>query len=218
MISPEFWSDEEIGHWSFQARLFYIGLWNFADDEGRFRAHNSLLKSEIFPYDDKIDVEKIKHELKNKVQWYEHDGSQYGFVRNFLKHQSLNRPTISKLPPPPQLTEDSLNNHGGLTPNRKEGKGIEENVGRMTFHVPTHEEIVAYKKEANLVFNPHDFFDFYQSKNWMVGRNKMKDWKAAARRWARNTSFKDSAAKVTQQTVPSYEQSQAYLKSLEGNA
>lgn len=28
-----------------------------------------------------------------------------------------------------------------------------------------------------------NFFNFYQSKNWMVGKSKMKDWKAAARNW-----------------------------------
>ena len=33
-----------------------------------------------------------------------------------------------------------------------------------------------------------DFFDFYSSKGWVVGKSPMKDWQAAARRWAR-TSF-----------------------------
>ena len=33
--------------------------------------------------------------------------------------------------------------------------------------------------------NAERFFDFYVSKNWMIGKNKMKDWKAALRNWAR---------------------------------
>ncbi len=60
IIDPEFWSDEEIGQWSFPARLFYIGLWNFADDSGRFKAANALLKAQIFSYDKKLDVKKLK--------------------------------------------------------------------------------------------------------------------------------------------------------------
>jgi hypothetical protein len=30
------------------------------------------------------------------------------------------------------------------------------------------------------------FVDFYESKGWLVGKNKMKDWKAAVRTWERN--------------------------------
>ena len=137
MISPEFWRDEEIGAWSIEARLFYIGLWSFADDEGRLRAHPKLLKSQIFPYDEKINIEKLKAEVSKKVLWYKVDGQEYGYIKNFLKHQRIDRPSKSQLPAPPKdifeaflengtqnegsqnirrtLSEDSLNTHGGLT-------------------------------------------------------------------------------------------------------
>lgn len=38
-----------------------------------------------------------------------------------------------------------------------------------------------------------DFIDFYESKGWMVGKSKMKDWKAAYRRWSRNNLPKGSS-------------------------
>lgn len=114
MIDPEFWSDEEIAGWSFAARLFYIGLWNFADDEGRFKAHDDLLRAQIFPYEKKIDISALKKEMNGKIRWYEADGLKYGFVRNFLKHQSLDHPTKSKLPIPPKLAEDSSKVRRGL--------------------------------------------------------------------------------------------------------
>jgi hypothetical protein len=117
MIDPEFWSDEEIGKWSFQARLFYIGLWNFADDTGRFKAANALLKAQIFPYENKIDIEKLKKELNHKIQWYEVEELQYGYIRNFLKYQRIDKPTASKLPVPPQFDDSSPNTQGGLPPN-----------------------------------------------------------------------------------------------------
>lgn len=120
MIDPEFWSDEEIGSWSFQARLFYIGLWNFADDEGRFKAAPKLLKAQIFPYDDKIAVNKLKKEVENKIQWYVVDSLQYGFIRNFLKHQRIDRPTSSKLPEPPTFDELPTSHQEHLDPNIRE--------------------------------------------------------------------------------------------------
>lgn len=117
IIDPEFWSDEEIGQWSFAARLFYIGLWNFADDCGRFKAHNDLLKAQIFPYEKKLDIDKLKKELNHKIQWYEVDGLQYGYIRNFLKYQRIDRPTDSKLPKPPPFAEPSTTPQRVVVPN-----------------------------------------------------------------------------------------------------
>lgn len=52
---------------------------------------------------------------------------------------------------------------------------------RHSFVPPTLEEVTAYVLERNSKVIPQVFIDFYASKNWMVGKNKMKDWKAACR-------------------------------------
>lgn len=56
---------------------------------------------------------------------------------------------------------------------------------RSVFKPPTEAEVVAYlaEKDALSLMSAQQFIDFYQSKNWMVGKNKMKDWKAAVRQW-----------------------------------
>lgn len=54
------------------------------------------------------------------------------------------------------------------------------------FERPKNEEVQAYIAEKGFTFRAEAFCDFYDSKNWYVGRNKMKDWKAAVRNWARN--------------------------------
>lgn len=51
------------------------------------------------------------------------------------------------------------------------------------FVKPTLEEIKAYCDERNNGINAEAFFDFYESKNWMIGKNKMKDFKACIRTW-----------------------------------
>ena len=63
----------------------------------------------------------------------------------------------------------------------KEKKGEHETARR--FVPPTLEEVKARIKEMNYTFDAEAFIAFYQSKDWMVGKNKMKDWKAAMVTW-----------------------------------
>lgn len=54
---------------------------------------------------------------------------------------------------------------------------------RQRFKKPSIEEITNYCKERNNNVNPNKFYDFYETKGWYVGKNKMKDWKACIRTW-----------------------------------
>ena len=63
-----------------------------------------------------------------------------------------------------------------------------ENIGgaggkRTTFSPPSISEISEYIRSKNYSVDAAGFHDFYESKGWMVGKNKMKDWKAAVRTW-----------------------------------
>ncbi|WP_165045108.1 hypothetical protein [Dysgonomonas sp. ZJ709] len=55
-----------------------------------------------------------------------------------------------------------------------------------SFAIPTLADVITYCAERNNGINPQAFFDFYQSKDWFVGKNKMKDWQAAVRTWEMN--------------------------------
>jgi hypothetical protein len=50
-IKPEFWTSEKVMECSLQARLFFIGLWNFCDDYGRHPTSAKQLKALVFPGD-----------------------------------------------------------------------------------------------------------------------------------------------------------------------
>ena len=52
-----------------------------------------------------------------------------------------------------------------------------------SFKKPTLEEVAAYCLERNNKVNAENFIDFYESKGWMVGKNKMQNWKACVRTW-----------------------------------
>lgn len=92
------------------------------------------------------------------------------------------------------LTEHQSNTNRTLTETTKEYKNIrnkefKENdtpngvSKRKCFAPPTVEEVRAYCQERGNNIDPQRFVDFYESKGWFVGKNKMKDWKAAVRNW-----------------------------------
>ena len=54
------------------------------------------------------------------------------------------------------------------------------------FTPPTLEEVINYCNERNNSVDAQHFIDYYTSNGWLVGKNKMKDWKAAIRTWERN--------------------------------
>ena len=57
---------------------------------------------------------------------------------------------------------------------------------RKNFIVPKISEIEDYCHLRDNGISAEQFYDFYQSKGWLVGKTKMKDWKAAIRNWERN--------------------------------
>ena len=67
----------------------------------------------------------------------------------------------------------------------REEKSI-DNGAENRFTQPTAEEVRAYCLEKGYKVDPERFVDFYTSKGWLVGKTKMKDWKAAVRNWSRN--------------------------------
>ena len=75
-------------------------------------------------------------------------------------------------------------------------KDIPEGISKKTrtiFSPPTVQEVKDYCEQRNNSIDAEYFVDFYTSKNWMVGKNKMKDWKACVRTWERNSKQENPA-------------------------
>lgn len=107
MIDPSFWEDEKLGSCEPIARLLFMGLISQADDEGRLKGHPSLIRSTVFPYDDLITNEIIEGWLEKLASHkliirYEIDTQKYILIKNFKKHQTINKPQKSKLPDIPE--------------------------------------------------------------------------------------------------------------------
>ena len=69
-------------------------------------------------------------------------------------------------------------------PEEKPAQEIQpEKPKRKNFVKPTVEEIAAYCKEKNYTVNAQQFFNYYESNGWKIGRNAMKSWQAAVQNW-----------------------------------
>lgn len=80
---------------------------------------------------------------------------------------------------------------------QREGVGADKPPTHPHFVPPTVEQVAEYVKQRGSKVDPQGFIDFYASKNWMVGKNKMADWRAACRnaekweRWQRTNTRQD---------------------------
>ena len=87
-VKPEFWSDEDIVELSIPARLLFIGMWNFACDNGHLADKPRQIKMRVFPADN-IDVEPLLQELEALDRIRREDGTIT--IRKFAHHQRPNK-------------------------------------------------------------------------------------------------------------------------------
>ena len=97
-------------------------------------------------------------------------------------HNKENQKTQAFLNKPnkPFSVSDSVNDSKNINENNKEEKKA---LSNFRFIKPSLSEISEYCILRKNNVSPETFFDFYESKGWMVGSNKMKDWKACIRTW-----------------------------------
>lgn len=86
---------------------------------------------------------------------------------------------------------------------------------RKRFEKPSISDIKQYCMERNNNIDANQFYDYYESNGWKVGKNSMKDWKAAVRTWERSEyrkpnskkNSKEDAINVVKELMEEYEQS-----------
>lgn len=129
-IKPEFWSSLTVSELPVAARLTFIGLWNYADDEGRGVFDPRLIRAAIWPLEDNVTVAKVQGHLDaltaaRLITVYSDGTRTYFSVNGWGEHQAISHPRPSLLPAP------SLTLPGTLPePSRLEGKGRERNRER----------------------------------------------------------------------------------------
>ena len=88
----------------------------------------------------------------------------------------------------PMLSQNSIEENS-IDKNRIVKEEIYKEEKR--FKTPTFEQVAEYCKERNNKVDAQRFIDFYESKGWMIGKSKMKDWKACVRTWEKEDNKQD---------------------------
>jgi len=76
-----------------------------------------------------------------------------------------------------------------------------ENRPKRGFQPPSLEDVSAYAKSIDAGIDCEQFVNFYESKGWMVGKNKMKDWKAAVRTWKQRSQSDPQTGRKRESTA-----------------
>ena len=89
-------------------------------------------------------------------------------------------------------------------------KNNNKNNNKGKFKIPTIIEIKEYCTERKNNIDADAFFDSYESKGWMVGKNKMKNWKASVRTWETNKKKWDNPKTNDRTTSHRHEKGKDY--------
>lgn len=105
----------------------------------------------------------------------------------------------------PKKADELLSGSGDFCTVKKSKKNeatqSDEKKQSPLFRPPSVAEVQAYIGEKGYHFSAEEFCDFYASKNWFVGKNKMRDWKAAVRNWERRRKEQATMQQQRRQTV-----------------
>lgn len=148
-----------------------------------------VMKRYLLPFESGVVV--VKHwKIHNYIQKDRYKPTVYTEEKAMLEIKENGSYTeciqdVSKMETQVRLGKDSIvqSNIGEL-----EGDVPDTNVGNTPpttkrFTPPTVEQVAEYCRERGNTVDAQRFVDHYTSNGWMVGRTKMKDWKAAVRTW-----------------------------------
>lgn len=133
-IDPGFWSDTAVGKLKPLERLFFIGCFSNADDEGRLVGNPAYLRAVIFPYDD-FSLEEIRA-MRDRVAAvcrnflvYRVDGEEYIAFARWRECQAPRYAKPSRLPAPPaEATQGCADSDANSSPPGEE-KGAKSACG-----------------------------------------------------------------------------------------
>ena len=141
-----------------------------------------------------VESGKIRYDAGTReillLNWYKHNNSKSPRVKTCVENEIIQ---IKNKQFKKYCIDTLLNSIDTLTQKEKEEEKEEEKKPRAgKFTPPTVTEVSSYCKERKNDVDAERFCDFYQSKNWYVGKNKMKDWRAAVRTWEKKDGVKSS--------------------------
>ena len=207
MFTKKVTDDDNFMALSSSAQALYLHLSMSADDDGfcnqvsisMFKAHASvqdlealLEKRYIYQFENGVIV--IKHwRMANALRKDRYTPTV--FQEELMQLQLKENGSYTRLPDGCHmvadcLPQDSIDNSS--LDNKK------ENTKRKNFIPPTVDEVKEYIDSVGSQVDAESFVAFYESKGWMVGKNKMRSWKAAIVTWEKRNNLKRIPPKKTE--------------------
>lgn len=149
------------------------------------------LKNENFELKKEISILKnkiLESRAKNEIE------SSLNTEKNEKERKSCGKKKNTAVLSHENSKEDKLHQTGGE--NATGGLKMANTGISQKFVPPTLQEVEEYCKERRNGVDAEMFVDFYASKGWLVGKTKMKDWKACVRTWERGRNYSKDRASV----------------------
>jgi len=125
-----------------------------------------------------LEILKYQKEKREKCR----ESARIGGLARVAKAQAIAQETLKR---PSSNKETEKETETDINKDKEEEE--EEKKKSKGFIRPTLQEIQNYCQERKNSINPEKWLNFYQSNGWKVGKNSMKDWKAAIRTWETNS-------------------------------
>ena len=189
-------TSESIDRLSWLEEVTFYRLIVNCDDYGRMDARPPILRARLFPLKTLTDkqVQSAIESLRSAgmIDLYKVDGRSYLQIRQWARHQQI-RSKKSKFPAPDaNLQSDDIRCNQMISDapviqseseSESESESARARKRAAPFTPPTPDEVAAYCRERGNAVDAERFCDFYASKGWMIGNQRMKDWRAAVRTW-----------------------------------
>ncbi len=172
----------ELGIQSKNEMLLYALIYSYSDGGSAFYGSTEYLAKRLGS--SKSRIIKVLNEMVSKGLIIKKTSGRFNFyVTNFNYVCNTDEPQVSVQHP--ERCQIDIESSVIPTPNNIKNN-IKNNISVTRFVKPKVEEIEVYCKERNNSVDAQQFFDYYESKGWKVGKSPMKDWKSAVRTWERN--------------------------------
>ncbi len=164
------------------------------DKEGNY--YNERLENEVNKRKSYSESRRQNRKKKENIcKTYDED--MKNICNSYVEHMGNENININK-------NEIVNRDNRGMGEEEEESwNGIEPKKSKV-FCKPTIDDVQSYCLERNNHVDAQCFYDFYESKGWMVGKNKMKDWKACVRTWERNSQKYSTSNVATAQDYFDY--------------
>ena len=177
-----------------------------------WRFHNYIRKDTYKPTIYKNERARLKLDTNNVYELQDDIIENGVIIDNYAdRRRTVDEPSTNRRRTVNEsLTQDSIGKDSiGKDSIGKDSieRGKKETTAKR-FVPPSIEEVRAYCLERNNTVDPEQFVDFYTSKGWKVGKESMKDWKAAVRTWEKRDN-RAEVPKATPKTPKNVKQGEA---------